>query len=232
MPNPAKARIDAIHQQITALREEVKQLLAKQRMLVQAGKQHLAGTSAGPATPPPAGHWKGSSPDPSGYPGHWGAHGESLSRLGLRLLGEKRDPTDLDALAGPAEPEQPEPAPVNKRPKPRVPPLGRDEHGQELAEPGERAGHELPSFGSEPRANTMFKQFTRERRRALNLPLGLKKSAPSQSPEIIQIHQQIAAKRQQITTLVNQLKQLRSQTHHESAGLTHNRRSCLRLLLK
>lgn len=187
--NPLKARIDAIHQQIAKLREEVKQLLARQHMLVQAGKQQLAPK---PVAPPPAGHWKGAPSDPSGYPGHWGAQTEALAR------------------------------------KPMVPPIG-------VAEPGERAGHELPSmWHQEPKTNTMARQFFRERRKALNLPTGLssKPSAPSQSPEILQIHQQVAAKRQQIAMLVNQLKQLRAQTHHESVGLTSNRRSCLRLLLK
>lgn len=302
--NPQKARIDAIHSQLMKLREEVRQLVAKQHMLVQAGKQHMA---TKPATPPPAGHWKGAPSDPSGYPGHWGAHGESLVRSGLKMLSEsddstipefkkvplggynlacpyceqvmgdkdfsfkfddatklwehcgkpirptaeqreqaanfsrmlspvsedraalkllveKRDPADLDELSRPPAQQPERPAQQAQRaPKPVVPPIG-------VAEPGERAGHELPSVGQEPRTNTLFRQFTRDRRRALNMPLGLSqgRSAPPQSAELLQIHQQIMAKRQQIAMLVNQLKQLRSQSpHHESSNL----RSGLRLLL-
>lgn len=57
--------------------------------------------------------------------------------------------------------------------------------------------------------------------------------APTQSPEIIQIHAQIQQKKTQISNLVNELRQIRMQGQtQESTGLISNHRSCLRLLLK
>lgn len=85
-------------------------------------------------------------------------------------------------------------------------------------------------------SNVMRQQFMRQRRAALNLPLGLerKKAPPSQSAEIIQIHQQIAQKRQRINQLVSELRQMRQQlqTTQESSRLNPNNLQRQSLLLK
>lgn len=113
-PDPAKARIDSLRQQIAKLREEIKQLMDRQRTLVQSGKQHL--TPKPPVAP--TGHWKGSAH--AGYPEPksrtWGAPVglESLTRSGLKLTEAQISPPIQ--FATPEDPHIPAKIPMPRGP--------------------------------------------------------------------------------------------------------------------
>ncbi len=85
--------------------------------------------------------------------------------------------------------------------------------------------------------DVLRREFFRERRARLNLPLGLspKKEPPKQSAEIIQIHQRVAQAQARIHQLTQELQQLRQQMRtakSESVGLGSNNIHRTVLLLK
>lgn len=197
--DPRKARILAIKTQLNQLRLELKQLLARQHMLVQAGKTHLAAKT------------------PVGV--------ESLDRSALRLFED-----DAEDILGPKVHK-----PI-KRPG-FVGPAETHKGMTWINRLDRRSKTSAPLGLSRSPLTSISRQRRQERKQTLAGHIGPQRTvgaAPPQSPEIIQIHNQIQQKRAQIANLVNELKQLRMQSAaaHESVGLIPNRRSGLRLLLK
>lgn len=202
-PNYRLSRVLVIRKQIEQLRDEISALMARQHQLVQAAKGHV---SVG---------WSKPVPQAVGA--------ESLDRTGLRLveddaediLGPKvHKPIKRPGIIGPAETSK------------GISWLNKLDRRSHATEPSGLSRTPIPSIS---------RQRRNMRKQAVSSRLGPPRTvgpAPTQSPEIIQIHNQIQQKRMQISNLVNELRQLRMHGPAESAGLTSNHRSSLRLLLK
>lgn len=234
--DPRHARVEEIQKELHQLRQELHQLHARKKSItdtIAAGKAHL---KRKPASPPPAGHWRGSAA--AGYPEPQsraqGAPIESLLFRGsLRLLEATPSMAELDALSGP---------PPEEKPKPRRSAGGMTSPPIQF---GTKDDPFVPTHVDGPRDLPVGWLNKKERRDQLvnPAPLGLLKrpSAPPQSasliktaPQLTGIESEIRQKTNRVTQLTDELKGLRLQLQqaHESTGLRSNNLRRLGLLLK